>query len=89
MEGMFLHTCNIKATFSYLVCNPRQVLPDLCSPEHYTIKHNVSSSTVTLETVKRTNLTIFGVQPGKIYYVEIIPYLLGAIVNSTVFHIKG
>ena len=42
---------------------------------NYLIRHNVSSDQSPI-TVNRTNVTLYGVQPGKTYTVEIIPFLL-------------
>ena len=41
----------------------------------YLITHNVSSDQSAI-TVHRTNVTLYGVQPGETYTVEIIPFLL-------------
>ena len=41
----------------------------------YLITHNVSSDQSPI-TVNRTNVTLYGVQPGETYTVEIIPFLL-------------
>ena len=41
----------------------------------YLISHNVSSDQSPI-TVNRTNVTLYGVQPGETYTVEITPYLL-------------
>ena len=48
-----------------------------CSRNHivYIIKHNVSSKKSPI-VVNRTNVTLYGVQPGETYTVEIIPYIL-------------
>ena len=44
----------------------------------YLITHNVSSDQSPI-TVNRTNVTLYGVQPGEVYTVEITPYLLNQI----------
>ena len=44
----------------------------------YLITHNVSSDQSPI-TVNRTKVTLYGVQPGEIYTVEITPYLLNQI----------
>ena len=41
----------------------------------YLITHNVSSDQSPI-TVNRTNVTLYGVQPGETYTVKITPYLL-------------
>ena len=41
----------------------------------YLITHNVSSDQSPI-TVNRTNVTLYGLQPGETYTVEIIPFLL-------------
>ena len=40
----------------------------------YLIKHNVNSELSAVVT-NRTDVTLFGVQPGETYSIEIIPYL--------------
>ena len=42
---------------------------------YYLITHNVSSDQSPI-TVNRTNVTLYGVQPGETYTVEIIPYVM-------------
>ena len=44
---------------------------------NYLITHNVSSDQSPI-TVNRTNVTLYGVQPGETYTVEIIPYVTSA-----------
>ena len=48
----------------------------------YLITHNVSSDQSPI-TVNRTNVTLYVVQPGKTYTVEITPYLLHQIGKSS------
>ena len=47
----------------------------------YLIKHNVSSDQSPVVT-NRTNVTLFGVQPGEIYSIEITPYLYFIAMNN-------
>ena len=54
-----------------LVHQPYAYLPLI----QYQITHNVSSDQSPI-TVNRTNVTLYGVQPGETYTVEITPYLL-------------
>ena len=42
----------------------------------YLITHNVSSDQSPITVINRTNVTLYGVQPGETYTVEIIPFLL-------------
>ena len=50
-----------------------QLTEQLCYPlVQYLITHNVSSDQSTI-TVNRTNVTLYGVQPGETYTVEITP----------------
>ena len=50
-----------------------QLTEQLCHPVvQYLITHNVSSDQSTI-TVNRTNVTLYGVQPGETYTVEITP----------------
>ena len=69
-----------------------QVLTDLhFSVDYYLIKQNVSTcSSYETSVVNSRNLTISGVQPGNIYYLEITPYFesLGNSCSST-FFIQG
>ena len=52
-----------------------QLEEQLCYPlVHYLITHNVSSDQSPI-TVNRTNVTLYGVQLGLAYTVEIIPYV--------------
>ena len=44
---------------------------------NYLITHNVSSDQSPI-TVNRTNVTLYGVQPGETYTVEVIPYVTPA-----------
>ena len=48
---------------------------------HYLITHNVSSDQSTI-TVNRTNVTLYGVQPGEAYTVKITPYVLNTAVEK-------
>ena len=53
-----------------------QLMDQLCYPlVHYLITHNVSSDQSPI-TVNRTNVTLYGVQAGETYAVEIIPHVL-------------
>ena len=57
----------------------------------YLINHNVSGDQSPI-TVNRTNMTLYGVQPGETYYVEITPYydIRGLpIAESSVLYTKG
>ena len=47
--------------------------PVCSSHVYYVVTHNVSSDQSPL-IVNRTNVTLYGVQPGETYTVEIIPY---------------
>ena len=62
------------------------VNPGLCHPpNHYLIRHNVSTNSLEL-IINTTNVTLLGVLPGEIYYVEI------SLINgkqSSTFYIKG
>ena len=52
-----------------------QLVEQLCYPlVHYQITHNVSSDQSPI-TTNRTNVTLYGVQPGETYTVEITPYV--------------
>ena len=42
----------------------------------YLITHNVSSDQSPIPVINRTNVTLYGVQPGETYTAEIIPFLL-------------
>ena len=44
---------------------------------NYLITHNVSSDQSPI-TVNRTNVTLYGIQPGETYTVEITPYITSA-----------
>ena len=53
-----------------------QLPQDQCYPlVHYLITHNVSSEQLAI-TINRTNVTLYGVQPGQTYTVAISPYFL-------------
>ena len=53
-----------------------QLEEQLCYPlVQYLITHNVSSDQSPI-TVNRTNVTLYGVQPGETYTVEITPFVL-------------
>ena len=62
----------------------------------YLITHNVSADQSAI-TVNRTNVTLYGVQPGETYSVRITPYLactnFSALSNSAQYalalHIEG
>ena len=64
----FKYNCYL---FKQLMHQPYACLPLI----QYQITHNVSSDQSPI-TVNRTNVTLYGVQPGEIYIVEITPYLL-------------
>ena len=49
----------------------------------YLITHNVSSDQSPITVINRTNVTLYGVQPGETYTVEIIPFLLHQIVEPS------
>ena len=42
----------------------------------YLITHNVSSDHSSITVINRTNVTLYGVQPGETYTVKITPFLL-------------
>ena len=54
-----------------------------CLVVHYLITHNVSSDQSPI-TPNRTNVTLYGVQPGEAYTVRITPYVLNKAVEKTV-----
>ena len=54
-----------------------QLVEQPCYPLEttYLITHNITSN-LSLITTNRTNVTLYGVQPGETYTVEITPYVL-------------
>ena len=67
-------TVSVVKYYEQLIDNAHfQLTEQLCYPlVQYLITHNVSSDQSTI-TVNRTNVTLYGVQPGETYTVEIIP----------------
>ena len=63
-------------------------MSDLCQlPLYYLIITNVSTNLSNIEIkTNKTNLTLIGVQPGEIYYVEIS---LTNARNGSIFYIEG
>ena len=51
--------------------------------DSFVITHNVSSDQSPI-TVNRTNVTLYGVQPGETYTVEITPYPSGCICTVSI-----
>ena len=59
----------------FFVLSSCQLIEQLCYPlVQYLITHNVSSDQSPI-TVNRTNVTLYGVQLGETYTVEVIPYV--------------
>ena len=59
----------------FFVLSSCQLEEQLCYPlVQYLITHNVSSDQSPI-TVNRTNVTLYGVQLGETYTVEVIPYV--------------
>ena len=67
-------TVSVVKYYEQLIDNAHfQLTEQLCYPlVQYLITHNVSSDQSTI-TVNRTNVTLYGVQPGETYTVEITP----------------
>ena len=61
-----------------------------CHPlDHYLIRHSVSGDQSPI-TVNRTNVTLYGVQPGETYYVDVTSSLVqGFTETSSMLHIQG
>ena len=57
--------------------------PVCYSRVYYIITHNVSSDQSPVM-VNRTNMTLYGVQPGETYTGEIMPYFNGSALSKTI-----
>ena len=82
MEGMCDRVCFINRMFHSI-----QLTEQPCvSLVKYLVKHNISTDQSPIVT-NMTNVTLSGVQPGKTYSIEIIPYLHLPPINGEHHHL--